>query len=994
MDSKPARTIDDAPSEHEAVGPDQFIRISAGKIIATVVDAVMRGEAYVVLTGPAGSGKTIAATAIRDELVGRSVQVRSVGRGHADRLRLRDIAAQLLGRPKETLTEVIASFDEIAGLFEAMAAESRSVLIIDDAEVLQPSALEYLCEMASMSTPARPQFVFVGRPEFWEVTNRTAPAQFKNRITARWELGRLSSDTACAFIERLVASQGQSTRDVFDTGGLAALMQKSDGLFGRIVALLTRARAIQAAQGMPRVTSDVIEAAAALDGEETTALDYGGASANSAAVHTTTAAESDPVPESALALAPAPPALPDPAGEPFGGAGTVARWGIPAWPGDRAPPESPNGPLSLRRRSYAYALGLVLVLSAAGTLAYRGIPAGSYRTATPATELDAPASVASPAQSATSGAVAPSQQGTTPAQADIEAAVTNQSQVSLSEDAPAAAAQPESGQPTANVANRSAAVVPRAGASTADNAPEQSAPHGTAPDVTVAAVAMPSAQRAAQAGTPSAAPSPAVPTQGQLMAASAATPVELPSPQAAMPPAAPLPAVPTQGQVAAASAATPVEPPSPQAAMPPAAPLPAVPTQGSVAASTATPTEPQAPQAVMPPPAPLPALPTQGPAAALAAMLTEPQAPQTAMPPAAPLPAVPMQGPVTASTATLTEPPSPQAATPPAAPLPAVPTQGSAAASTATLTEPPSPQAATPPAARLPAAPTQGSVAASTATPTEPQAPQADMPPAAPPPAVPTQGQVAASTSMPTEPQTPQAAMPPAAPLPAVPTQGPALASTATLTESPSPQAAMPPAAPLPAAPTQGSVAASTATLTEPSSPQAAMPPAAPLPAVPTQGSVAASTATLTEPPSPQAATPPAASLPAAQTPEAAAAAATTPDAPRAPQAAMPSAAPAQQQATAEPAMAEFYAARGDHMLEIRDLSAARRFYETAANAGSGRAAMALGRTYDPAFLSQMQVIGLRPDPVVAATWYRRAAELGVPKAAATLRALTTDADR
>ena len=92
--------------------------------------------------------------------------------------------------------------------------------------------------------------------------------------------------------------------------------------------------------------------------------------------------------------------------------------------------------------------------------------------------------------------------------------------------------------------------------------------------------------------------------------------------------------------------------------------------------------------------------------------------------------------------------------------------------------------------------------------------------------------------------------------------------------------------------------------------------------------------------------------------------------------------------------MAEFYAARGDHMLEIKDLSAARRFYETAANAGSGRAAMALGRTYDPAFLSQMQVIGLRPDPAMAATWYRRAADLGVPEAAAELRALTTNAAR
>jgi TPR repeat protein len=141
------------------------------------------------------------------------------------------------------------------------------------------------------------------------------------------------------------------------------------------------------------------------------------------------------------------------------------------------------------------------------------------------------------------------------------------------------------------------------------------------------------------------------------------------------------------------------------------------------------------------------------------------------------------------------------------------------------------------------------------------------------------------------------------------------------------------------------------------------MPPAPLLPAVPTQGPVGAE-------------------------------AATTPDAPRAPQAAMPSAAPAQQQVTAERAMAELYAARGDDMLKIRDLSAARRFYETAANAGSGRAAMALGRTYDPGFLSQMQVIGLRPDPVLAATWYRRAAELGVPEAAARLSALTTGAAR
>jgi TPR repeat protein len=64
-------------------------------------------------------------------------------------------------------------------------------------------------------------------------------------------------------------------------------------------------------------------------------------------------------------------------------------------------------------------------------------------------------------------------------------------------------------------------------------------------------------------------------------------------------------------------------------------------------------------------------------------------------------------------------------------------------------------------------------------------------------------------------------------------------------------------------------------------------------------------------------------------------------------------------------------------MLAQKDISAARKFYEYAANAGSARAATALARTYDPNFANQLGEVGLRPDPVLAAVWYRKAAELG-----------------
>ena len=79
-------------------------------------------------------------------------------------------------------------------------------------------------------------------------------------------------------------------------------------------------------------------------------------------------------------------------------------------------------------------------------------------------------------------------------------------------------------------------------------------------------------------------------------------------------------------------------------------------------------------------------------------------------------------------------------------------------------------------------------------------------------------------------------------------------------------------------------------------------------------------------------------------------------------------------------------------MLAIRDISAARRLYEYAANAGSAHAAAALARTFDPTFFAQADVIGLRPDPASAAIWYRKAAALGDHDAQTRLQKLVAAA--
>ena len=73
--------------------------------------------------------------------------------------------------------------------------------------------------------------------------------------------------------------------------------------------------------------------------------------------------------------------------------------------------------------------------------------------------------------------------------------------------------------------------------------------------------------------------------------------------------------------------------------------------------------------------------------------------------------------------------------------------------------------------------------------------------------------------------------------------------------------------------------------------------------------------------------------------------------------------------------------ARGDALFGRGDLAAARLFYERAANAGDGQAAVRLGETFDPVFLDHAHLAGQRGDFKTALSWYRRARDLGTADA-------------
>ena len=72
-------------------------------------------------------------------------------------------------------------------------------------------------------------------------------------------------------------------------------------------------------------------------------------------------------------------------------------------------------------------------------------------------------------------------------------------------------------------------------------------------------------------------------------------------------------------------------------------------------------------------------------------------------------------------------------------------------------------------------------------------------------------------------------------------------------------------------------------------------------------------------------------------------------------------------------------------MVEVGYIAGARGYYRRAAEAGSADAALALGDTYDPAFLDSIRAHGIKPDLAQARTWYERARNLGSEEAKAKL---------
>lgn len=152
-----------------------------------------------------------------------------------------------------------------AFLLQSHAAGQSSVLIIDEAQNLEPDVLEQLRLLTNLETNERKllQIVLIGQPELRTMLARPELEQLAQRVIARFHLDALTATESTQYIQHRLAVAGHTGPLPFDRQSLKRIHHLTRGVPRRINLLCGRALLGAWANGLHRVDRTVVDKAAA-----------------------------------------------------------------------------------------------------------------------------------------------------------------------------------------------------------------------------------------------------------------------------------------------------------------------------------------------------------------------------------------------------------------------------------------------------------------------------------------------------------------------------------------------------------------------------------------------------------------------------------------------------------------------------------------------------------------------------------------------------------
>jgi type II secretory pathway predicted ATPase ExeA len=255
-------SLQDGDSRHIFLGSTHRAALSV------LMRGIRTGETFVAITGAAGMGKTALVDAALAMLAseappGLRPRVIRIDNPEAEPLSLRRMMGQMVGAGDQELSP-----DELERVLAALTPSEREsllLLVIDNAQALQPDAIRFLLLMQRMRPPdmRQMQVILVGRPELWTELERSDALQVERHIPVRCRLSPLPASEARDFAEYLLSPPDDGGRPLATDPALEAILSATGGIPGRIRAVIERAVAIGAGRNRDWVTLDIAREAIA-----------------------------------------------------------------------------------------------------------------------------------------------------------------------------------------------------------------------------------------------------------------------------------------------------------------------------------------------------------------------------------------------------------------------------------------------------------------------------------------------------------------------------------------------------------------------------------------------------------------------------------------------------------------------------------------------------------------------------------------------------------
>jgi putative secretion ATPase (PEP-CTERM system associated) len=201
------------------------------RALAYLIYGLQDKKGFIAITGEIGAGKTTIIQALIKQLDTNTTVARIINTKVSPlqllKMIMRDFGIESGSYSKEDLLEKLNEF-----LLEQYSRGHNTVVIIDEAQNLDPSALEEIRLLSNLETEKEKllQIILVGQPELRITLSLPELRQLRQRITVSYHISPLTHDEVGEYIKHRLSVAGVKEREIFIPQAIEEIYKAAGGI--------------------------------------------------------------------------------------------------------------------------------------------------------------------------------------------------------------------------------------------------------------------------------------------------------------------------------------------------------------------------------------------------------------------------------------------------------------------------------------------------------------------------------------------------------------------------------------------------------------------------------------------------------------------------------------------------------------------------------------------------------------------------------------------